>query len=85
MVLLTGLIVCVGLLQAWVFLIQTELLKKTVDKMDDIKEEQAVQMHILIGEIAKAATDLGKIAQSMAESAISIRDSLNVNGDLAKR
>ena len=66
LVILTGGLIAVGLLQAYVFWIQAGRLRQTIDKMDEIDKRQATDVGKSIKAAEDAATASGKLAIATA-------------------
>jgi hypothetical protein len=85
MVRLTGAIVFIGLVQTIVFGMQARRLKQTIEKMEEIAGQQTQDIQASIAEATRAARAMERIAESMADSVESVRESVGISREIADR
>lgn len=82
---LTGLLALIAAIQTVVFGMQAYRLKQTINKMEEIATGQTTDMQNSIKEAGRAARAMEGIAESMALSVTSVRDSVAISRDIAER
>jgi hypothetical protein len=85
MVRLTGAIVFLGCIQTVVFWVQARRLKQTIDKMEEISRQQTSDVQASITQATRAATAMERTAESMAASVKFVRETVEINREIADR
>lgn len=85
MVRLTGAIVFLGCIQTIVFGVQARRLKQTIDKMDEISTQQTNDVQESIAQATRASKAMEDIAESMAVSVESVKETVGINREIADR
>jgi hypothetical protein len=85
MVRLTVVIVLLGSIQTFVFWIQARRLKQTIAKMDEISTQQTNDVQASIAQVTRASKAMEGIAESMAASVESVKETVGINREIADR